>query len=120
MTYKRDLIIQYRQDDPSLKLQEIGDLVGVSREYARRVLKESGLPTRSYRPKTLCEFCQKPINGKKAHGACKSKYRFIMLCCVVCSKPVQRERKQYEWRMKKGIYSHRVYCNRNCFNNRMK
>ena len=67
-------IIKARLANPSATLEEIGHDVGVSREYARLVLKQAGLSTVSDKrchPPLLCLTCGKRLDSKNSTGYCQ-------------------------------------------------
>jgi len=120
MTTKQQ-IIELKKKNPVLRTSDIARLVGVSREWVRRVLKQEGLPTTLTKAGDvsvrLCARCGKAISRAGKTGLCLSCYNHnvsmaskVKLVCAVCGKEFYR-RRSLVGKTKTGTY----YCSRTCW-----
>jgi predicted nucleic acid-binding Zn ribbon protein len=88
-------LVKYRQNNPCLTLQEIGDEFGITRERARQVLSKHNAPTVHKTDKLimLCRQCGKPCPGKRTtfcSNKCSFDYHHVWLTCDYCGKTFPR------------------------------
>tara|TARA_B100000949_G_scaffold220277_1_gene220105 strand:+ start:114 stop:803 length:690 start_codon:yes stop_codon:yes gene_type:complete len=136
-------VIQLRQDNPEMTLLEIGNIVGVTKERVRQILKKAGMETRSAKaaherqPPHLkfgkpCPTCNKPVqyrqwlnskNTSPSHGyypiyhiECRPGALFMDLVCPYCDKSFRLGMYDYNQKLKrlnKGIQKG-IYCSHRC------
>jgi len=136
-------VIQMRQDNPDMTLLDIGNIVGVTRERVRQILKKAGMETRSAKaaysrqPPHLkfgkpCLKCNKPVpysqlskskNPSPSHGyypkyhkECRPGSLFMDLVCPYCDKSFQLGMYYYKQRLKRlSVGSQKeIYCSHRC------
>ena len=110
-------IIQYRQENPMLTLQDIGNNFNVSRQYIHKVLKTNGISTlRAKRTKIkYCLVCGQatPRQRMVCPGRCSFNYYNIKVNCAFCRIPFYRKRGQIENKYDRGYK--KIYCGRQCY-----
>ena len=103
-------IIALRQANPDMVLREIGEIVGLTRERVRQILKREGLPTSTYRPVLFC-FCgketlltQSRYRSKYCSDACQAEAAakrheatLSTLTCETCGGTFQRNTRWVAW-----------------------
>jgi len=109
-------IIQYRQENPMLTLQAIGNNFNVSREYIYKVLKDNNIPTKGVRRKKSrsCKGCE-TLHYKRnqfCSPECRFTYTHIEVHCAFCHVPFYRTRQIIDKNMRRGY--NRIYCSRSC------
>ena len=86
-------IIRYRKRWPLKSSYEISKMVGVSRQYVSKILKQAELPTSAPREKKIIFFCKQcdvglSYQGKRGQSknycsdTCKYNYRWIKVKCT--------------------------------------
>ena len=137
--------IQLRSDNPDMTLEAIGNIVGVTKERVRQLLKKAGMETRSAkaiharRPPHLkfgkpCPTCDKPVpyrqkestNLSPSHGyypmyhiECRPGSLFVDLVCPYCHKSFQLPMYDYNQKMKhlNNGSQKDLYCSHSCVSN---
>ena len=109
-------IIKYRQENPMLTLQDIGNNFKVSRQYIHKVLKNNNIPTKGVRRKKSrkCKFCSSLQYKRNQYCSpeCRFKYTHIQVHCAFCHIAFYRTRQILTKNMKRGY--NRIYCSRSC------
>lgn len=111
------------EQDPALKLREIGALVGVTRERVRQLVLKQGLTRikslgRPRMPRLPCRICGEPVEslGSKVHTACLSARRWVELTCPACGRRYKRDNSQLRYRAKDSRYTgERPRCSKQCW-----
>jgi len=132
--------IQLRIDNPDMTLLAIGNIVGITKERVRQILKKAGMETRSTKEaynrqpphlkfsKQPCPTCNKPvpyrqINSKtynsyhpKYHIECRPSQLFMDLVCPYCDKSFQLGMYYYNRKLKclQNGSQKAIYCSRQC------
>ena len=108
----RPQVIALRKEHPEWRLGDIGDVVGITRERVRQILRTEGLPTRQ--PRTLCAWCSIPI--KKAHKYCSRAHRhaasLAAYTCELCGRVFFRNKKQVDKHREKFFAAR--WCSNQC------
>ena len=108
-------IIKYRQENPMLTLQDIGNNFKVSRQYIHRILKQANIPTKRIikRPVKYCLVCGDVTTRKVCKGKCNFRYYNLMVNCITCHIPFYRKRGQIIEKYNRGY--NKIYCSRRCY-----
>jgi len=115
-------IITLRQNNPCMTLREIGSSVGVSREWARQVLAEKGMPTKALRVYTMyrCLNCGqefRKIDDRRTNKFCTKKcwqeYLRVPASCSECGKIFYVLQSDLLNRLQKRK-DERLYCSKRC------
>ena len=116
MPVKIKRIVNYKQNNPTASLADIGNKFKVSKQYIHKVLKKQNIPTTLRIQKKhvrYCLICGHPSTRKVCEGTCHFKYYNIKVNCSMCRIPFYRKRSKifqnYERRYKK------IYCSRKCY-----
>lgn len=112
--------IRLRQENPTWTLQQIGDVVGVSRERVRQVLKKNSIQTIHYIEKPYCKNCGNPAKPRRKFCGPKCRYDYgqVEIVCIVCGVKKQRSTAWYNRMLKDPSYTgngSRVFCSKKCF-----
>jgi hypothetical protein len=87
-------VILIRKNNPCLYLYNIGDIVGLSGEAVRQILKSHGLPTRHRIKHLICNNCGKELNGTNkffCSRKCQSEFNTVSLSCSYCGTIINRK-----------------------------
>ena len=107
-------------------LQQIADLVGVSRERVRQLCNALELEG-YYRkgpqsPRARCYICNQPAprpypkNKRFCCATCRHKKRYVTINCDSCGKTFKRDGNQYRRRLKNPHFkTKKQYCSRQCY-----
>ena len=136
--------IQLRSDNPDMTLLAIGNIIGVTKERVRQILKKAGMETKSAkevlerRPLHLkfsqkpCPTCDKPVqyrqwlhskNTSPSHGyypiyhiECRPGALFMDLVCPYCDKSFQLGMYDYNQKLKRLNRGSQkaIYCSHRC------
>ena len=117
-------IILYRQEKPTLTLQQIGEQFKVSKQYIHKVLKANDSPTIAVKKRKVgyCLVCKTCIENHKGYikricsQKCKFKYHNIKVNCAFCRIPFYRKRHQIIQRYRDKRYKKYIYCTKHCYN----
>ena len=113
----KEQIIQLRTENPLMNSVEIGNEVGVSKQYVHMILRKADLNTRVPKKKKFnrCKQCNEPINPRKniCSDKCHFTYYQIKVTCSFChvdfylkrSEVTQRHRRRYN----------KIYCSKPCY-----
>ncbi len=126
----RQAVIDMRQNNRCVTLQQIGDATGITREGARQILVKANLPTRHRKPgdRFTCLDCGNPFQIKHRKGRKESKYQspYCKKCrgkhlrvTLVCSNPrcgkvFERLASGIEYHLKHHNHQDRYYCSKSC------
>ena len=100
-------------------MKQIGDSLGVTREYVRQILSEAGLPTRHWRPSYICNFCFKEFTPDASHSKtfcspkCSKQYTLITLECESCGDLFAANYSRISYQIRERGQQH-FYCSRSC------
>ena len=122
MLPKRALVIELRKQDSRLTLQQIGVMVGVTRERVRQLLSKAGLQTKACRPRRqrFCEVCNSLCPGRRkvyCSDECWHRAHWVWVECSAC-KRLKEVRKSYILRHAKRGYEH-FFCSKRCLGSRL-
>jgi len=135
--------IKLRSTNPDMTLEAIGNIVGVTKERVRQILKKAGMETRStkeiYERRSPhlkfgnpCPTCNKPAPYKqkkyglytygyylKYHVECRPSKVKIDLICPYCDKSFQIDKTRYFLRIKRiNVGGQKaIYCSHQCVSN---
>lgn len=112
------IIVELRNQHPEWKLQQIADAIHKTKQWVRKALFQSGLPTKFYNPENLCDICRKPTSQrvyKTCSHECKDKKYYTIMNCRVCGKELKVSRKYILYQKKIWIGLYNRYCNSKCF-----
>ena len=103
-------------------LQEVGDILGVSRERVRQLINKRGI-TRIPRPAKkypLCDICQKPnLNAHGENPNAPTRYQThhactqVTLTCPECNNEFTLRRS--DRRVTGQVKQDRIFCSRSCW-----
>ncbi len=113
----KERIIHAREKHPCAHLQDIGDRVGVTREYVRQVLQKSNKPTRAYHQIYLCNFCGDVIpkpNKLFCNKFCEHNYHAFLILTLKCDYCGEIFTRPNHVRMDIVRKNH-TFCNRRCY-----
>ena len=108
-------IVNYRQNNPFVTLQNIADQFSVTKGYVHRVLKNNNVPTIRAKRKRVqyCLHC-KELSTTKVHlGKCHFEYYNPIIYCAVCRIPFHRKRAKIMNNHNRGYQMN--YCSRACY-----
>ena len=117
MATTRERIVTLRSNHPSLPAVRIAELLSVSRERVRQILKTEGLPTRVRPDYGDCTVCGKSLeSGRKAYSstACRSKDCRVSFRCDYCGESKEILQSVYNAQKKRGYRF--MYCSIQCRN----
>lgn len=112
-------IIKMRKQQPLLTGSEMGRIIGVSRQYISKILKQEGLHNiqPNYQRKVVaCKVCgNKTPRGQQLcpTGECKDKYYNIDVTCAFCKSPFTLKRSHVIQRYNRGLKH--IYCGTACY-----
>jgi hypothetical protein len=108
-------VLALRKADPKLPAVRISEILCITRERVRQILKKAGLPT--YVPRTygVCKACGTPKSSyRKVYCSpiCRLTYSKITFQCAFCDSPKTVGRASYDAQIRRG-YKH-MYCSIGC------
>ena len=131
--------VQLRSNHPDMTLEAIGNIVGVSKERIRQLLKKAGMETRSSkevwerRPTHLkfgkpCPTCDKPVPYRRSPSVnttgyypkycvgCEPRYQFVDVSCSYCYKTFKLSKYTYGQKMKRLNEGSQkgIFCSHRC------
>ena len=114
-TSNRDKVLALREADPSLAAVRIAEILQITRERVRQILKQAGLPTYIPRHYGHCKGCGKDRPANRT-TYCSTECRFeatrITFTCMFCGIPKRLRRSAFNAQMKRG-YKY-MYCSVEC------
>jgi hypothetical protein len=111
----RQKVFALREGDPNLAAVRIAEILNITRERVRQILKQAGLPT--YIPKHYgyCALCGKDKPTSRityCSPECKFKANRISFKCTFCGNSKTVRRSSYNTQIRRG-YKH-MYCSVEC------
>jgi hypothetical protein len=108
-------VFALREGDPTLPAIRIAEILFITRERVRQILKKAGLPT--YIPRTygLCKQCGGPKAAYRnvyCSAACRLAHSKITFQCEFCNSSKTIGRASYNAQIRRG-YKH-MYCSIGC------
>ena len=121
MLTSRQQIIQLRLENPRIRAIKLAELVGITRERVRQILKKEGLTTKfeedyPVRPPTFCLTCGNvtPTRGRKyCSKECYVRKR-VVISCAECGKRMEFRPSEHRARLRQTT-SGKLFCSRSCF-----
>lgn len=92
----RALVVQLREENPMWTLQAIANIVNLTRERVRQILKEEGAVTRAV---------EESVEESVEEG-------MVALTCDACGKEFQRDPATHRYNQKVGLQN--TYCSQGC------
>jgi hypothetical protein len=83
----RELVIQYRNENPRIRGSTLSKLIGVSKSRIRTILLEEGLPTKVTKIPVFCNQCNIEERQKGRNfcsSECRANYYYIEVYCLEC------------------------------------
>lgn len=117
MATTRERIVTLRSNHPTLPAVRIAELLSVSRERVRQILKTEGLPTRVRPYYGSCVVCGNDLeSGRKAYcsTACRSIDCRVSFRCDYCGQPKEVLQSVYNAQKRRGYKF--MYCSIQCRN----
>ena len=111
-------VVQMRHIHKTIPPVEIAKVLGISREWARKLLAKNGLPTNLLRLGKFCAECGKRLERLPKRGMCRECYSTkskISVDCSGCSTPMHVAQPLYNRAMTNTRYKGNFYCSRDCF-----
>ena len=110
-------IKELRTKNPLMNLVEIGEELGVSKQYVHKILKKLDLHTGVPKKKKFrrCIVCKENFVGKKGQlwsTTCSIKFYHVPVTCSFCHVQFTRKRSAIMQRHREGYK--RIYCSRAC------
>ena len=95
-------------------LQQLADLLGVTRERVRQLCVQHGLERVRPRQRRRCSACAKVLRNDNRTGFCRScLYPKVWLVCSTCGRSFQRSEAERRARDKRRI-TNLVFCTKRC------
>ncbi len=112
---KTQQVLALRKADPRLAAVRIAEILMITRERVRQILKQAGLPTHIPRHYGYCELCGKDKSATRT-TYCSDECRFeatrITFACTFCGTSKTLRRSAYNAQVGRG-YKH-MYCSVEC------
>jgi hypothetical protein len=115
-------IVRYKEENPTLTLEQIGERFKTSRQYIHKVLKNQNIPTAIRVKKKKVGYCLECNNAvyKEYHyikrlcsKKCHFKYFNIKIICDYCKIPFYRKRSAL---IQRSIYGYKhSFCTVQCY-----
>ena len=116
MPVKIKRIVNYKQNNPTASLADIGNKFKVSKQYIHKVLKKQNIPTSIRVQKkhvSYCLVCGIASSRKICKGKCHFQYYNIKVNCAFCRIPFYRKRAKIVQNYERGY--NKIYCSRKCY-----
>ena len=97
---------------------EIAKVLGISREWARKILARNGKPTNFLRLGKFCNECGKRLERVPKRGMCRDCWSVkskVDVDCAGCGISMKVARPLYDRAIKSDRYRGNHYCSRQCF-----
>jgi len=97
---------------------EIAKVLGISREWARKLLERNGKPTNLLRLGKFCNECGKKLERLPKRGMCRSCWSIkskVDTDCAGCGTPMKIAKPLYDRAINNKRYRGNFYCSRLCF-----
>ncbi len=106
-----------RLNSPTIKLDEIAKITGVTKQRIWKILRDEDLPTVAVKSKKIiyCIICDLPTDGKKfCSKEHKEIHYYVQVPCHACGK-IKKRLKTYIMSRINRRSNKNFYCNRSCF-----
>ena len=113
----RERVLDIRDRLPSIPAIRIAEMLSISRERVRQILKEEGLPTQIPRHYGWCLLCEEAIPATRkdyCSADCRREATRITFTCDFCGINKTILRCIYNAQKKRGYKN--MYCSRDCRN----
>ena len=113
-------VLAMRERANTIPPVEIAKVLGISREWARKLLERNGKPTNLLRPGKFCAECGKRLERVPKRGMCRACYSVkskVDVECSGCKTSMQVAQPLYKRAMNNNRYRGNFYCSRDCFDN---
>ena len=112
-------VLAIREKDKTIPTVEIAKILGISREWARKLLERNGKPTNFLRLGKFCPECGKRLERFPKRGMCRACYSVkskVDVICAGCRNSMQVSQPIYNRSMSSERYKgNRFFCTRKCF-----
>ena len=98
---------------------EIAKVLGISREWARKLLERNGKPTNLLRLGKFCNECGKKLERLPKRGMCRDCWSIkskVHVDCAGCGTHMRVAKPLYDRAISNKRYRGNFYCSRLCFN----
>ena len=114
-----DKVLTFKKLVPGVKTKEIATYLGITDEWARRLIQRNNSNYKTQTNKIECPECHKPLEKepkvRKMCRECYSKKANVNIQCAGCGNWISRPRPVYERSQKSKRYRGNMYCGRDCF-----
>lgn len=111
-------VLAIREKDKTIPTVEIAKILGISREWARKLLERNGKPTNFLRLGKFCPECGKRLERFPKRGMCRACYSVkskVDVICAGCKNSMQVSQPLYNRAMSSERYKGNFFCTRECF-----
>ena len=111
----RQRVLELREANPTLAAVRIAEILNITRERVRQILKDEGLPTYIPRHYGFCALCKKDIPATRTRycsATCRTKAAQVTFECVLCGNSKTLRRSAYNTQVRRGYK--RMYCSVVC------
>jgi len=121
--YRYQVVTQLRYDNPDMTLLAIGNIVGLTKERVRQILKRASMATGATRPPHICFTCNTIMpkgTYNKYHVECRPTNTSIDEVCTYCDKIFQLRKSQHKAQLNRAQLKHNqkiIYCSHSCSTN---
>ena len=113
-----DKVLSIRRKIPTIPPVEIAKVLGISREWARKLLERNGKPTNLLRLGKFCNECGKKLERLPKRGMCRNCWSVMSkvdVDCAGCGTPIKVAKPLYDRAINNNRYRGNFYCSRPCF-----
>jgi len=113
-----DKVLSMRYKMNTIPPVEIAKVLGISREWARKLLERNGKPTNLLRLGKFCNECGKKLERLPKRGMCRSCWSVISKVdveCAGCGTSIKVAKPLYNRAINNNRYRGNFYCSRPCF-----
>lgn len=111
-------VLAIRDKAHTMPTVEIAKILGISREWARKLLARNGKPTNFLRLGKFCAECGKRLERIPKRGMCRACWSTnskIQVDCAGCGTPMKVTQPLYNRAISNDRYRGNFYCSRTCF-----
>ena len=111
----RERVLELRESNPTMAAVRIAEILDITRERVRQILKDAGLPTYIPRHYGFCKLCGQDIPATRTtycSAKCRTKASQITISCTFCGNSKTLRRSAYNAQVKRG-YKY-MYCSVEC------
>jgi len=113
-----DKVLSIRDKTHTIPPVEIAKVLGISREWARKLLARNGKPTNLLRLGKFCNECGKKLERLPKRGMCRSCWSIkskVNVNCAGCGTSIKVAKPLYNRAINNNRYRGNFYCSRPCF-----